>query len=179
MSLTEFNYNQYYQSVDFSIWFKNMNNKKDRGPGVFFPPPLVFIVAVIVGYLFESIYPLVKLNSYFWLLLGSTGIILCIGILGYALISFVKAKTHIEPWQPANQLLTTGLYSYSRNPIYLTFFIFTVCLGLILSNLWIIIMAIPALWVIKTYVVAKEEAYLETTFLDKYITYKRKVRRWL
>ena len=94
-------------------------------------------------------------------------------------MSFIKAKTHIEPWQPASQLITTGLYRYSRNPIYLTFFIFTLCLGLILSKLWIMLMAIPALWVMNTYVIAKEEAYLEATFLDKYTKYKREVRRWL
>ena len=179
MCLTVFKHNPYYQAVSIITWFKYMNKTKDRGPGVTFPPPLVFIAAMIIGYVFESFYPLAKLNSYFWLLLGSTGIILCIGVLGYAIMSFLKAKTHIEPWQPTSQLITTGLYRYSRNPIYLTFFVLTICLGLILSNLWIIIMAIPAVWVINTYVIAKEEAYLEVIFLDKYIKYKREVRRWL
>ena len=179
MCLTVFKHNPYYQSVCIFTWFKYMKNTKDRGPGVFIPPPLIFIAAVLIGYLMDAIYPLAKLNSYFWLLLGSTGIILCIGVLGYALMSFIKAKTHIEPWQPASQLITTGLYRYSRNPIYLTFFIFTLCLGLVLSKLWIILMGIPALWVMNTYVIAKEEAYLEATFLDKYIKYKREVRRWI
>ncbi len=177
--LTDFVDCQYYRPVEAVFWLNRMNTIKDRGPGVCLPPPIIFIVAMGLGYLFERLYPLAKLNSYFWLLIGSTGIILCVGVLGYAAFTFKNARTHIEPWRPATSLITTGLYSISRNPIYLTFIIFNVCLGLVLSNLWIVIFTVPAIWILKTYVISKEEAYLEATFLDKYITYKRKVRRWL
>jgi len=150
-----------------------------RGPNVKFPPPLVFIAAILLGYFMDASSPLVQTNSYFLILLGYTGVIICIGVLTYGLYSFFKARTHIEPWQPASHLITTGLYRYSRNPLYLAFFVFTICLGLVLSNYWIVLWAFPALYFIKINVVQKEEAYLERKFMDKYITYKRQVRRWL
>ena len=134
---------------------------------------------MLIGYLMDASSPLVQSNSYLLLLIGYTGIIICAGVLAFGLFSFFKAKTHIEPWQPASHLITTGLYSYSRNPLYLAFFVFTICLGLVLSNYWMIVWAFPALYVVHIKVVLKEEAYLERKFMDKYITYKRQVRRWL
>jgi protein-S-isoprenylcysteine O-methyltransferase Ste14 len=156
-----------------------MITQDKHGPGVYFPPPLVFLIAIALGYWLESLYSLMSLDSYFWILIGSTGIILCIGVLLYGLYSFFKAKTHIEPWQPASHLITTGLYRYSRNPLYLTFFVFTLCLGMVLSNTWMMLLAFPAIWIIKITVITKEEAYLEAKFSDKYIKYKRQVSRWL
>ena len=179
ISLTVLMYKQYYE-IQQTVWCKtSMQNSKDRGPGVLFPPPLVFVIAIILGYFFDRIFTIVTLNSYLWVLLGSTGIVLSVGVLCYALYSYIKAKTHIEPWQPANHLITTGLYQFSRNPIYLTFFVLTVSIGLLLGKFWIILLAIPALAVIQTYVIKREEAYLAKVFADKYIKYQRSVNRWL
>lgn len=148
-----------------------------RGPNVKFPPPFVFLAAIGIGYLMGDSSS--QTDAYLLLLIGYTGILLCAGVLATALFAFFKAKTHIEPWQPASTLITTGLYKYSRNPIYLSLFVMTICIGLVLSNYWIIVWAIPALFFIQIKVVVKEEAYLEKKFMDKYITYKRQVRRWL
>ena len=148
-----------------------------RGPNVKFPPPIVFLAAIGLGYFMGDSSS--QTDAYFLLLIGYTGIILCTGVLAYALFSFFKAKTHVEPWQPSSKLVTTGLYKYSRNPMYLSLFIVTICIGLVLSNYWIILWAFPALLFIQMKVVVKEEAYLEKKFMDKYIRYKRQVRRWL
>lgn len=150
-----------------------------RGPGVNFPPPFVFIAAIVLGYFMDASSPLVQTNSYFLMLVGYTGIIVCTGVLIIGLLSFFKAKTHVEPWQPASTLITTGLYKYSRNPLYLALFVATICIGLVLSNYWIVVWAVPAIYFIRIKVIAKEEAYLERKFMDKYISYKRQVGRWL
>ena len=156
-----------------------MNPNDKHGPGVYFPPPLIFLIAIGLAYWLDSWIQLLDFGNYFWVLVGSTGIVLCIGALGYGLFSFLKARTHVEPWQPSSHLITTGLYRYSRNPLYLTFFVFTICLGLVLSNAWMIVLACPALWIIKKAVIEKEEAYLEDKFKDAYIKYTRQVNRWL
>ena len=155
-----------------------MSNNKN-GPGVKFPPPLVFIIAIFLGYWLNNYIVLITLDSYFWLLIGSTGVIVSSGVLIYGLFSFFKARTNVELWKPDSQLITTGLYRYSRNPLYLAFFVFTLSLGLLVANFWIILFAFPALWVIKNAVILKEEKCLEENFADKYIKYKREVNRWL
>ncbi len=149
------------------------------GPNVKFPPPMVFLTAMALGYFMDASSPLVETNSYLLTMIGFTGIVVCVGVLTYGLYSFYKAKTHIEPWQPSSHLITSGLYQYSRNPLYLAFFVFTICLGLVLSNYWMVLLAFPAIYFVQIKIVLKEEAYLERKFMDKYITYKRQVRRWL
>ena len=179
ISLTVLMYKQYYE-IQQTVWCKtSMQNNEDRGPGVFFPPPLVFIIAIILGYLLEKLISPVTLHSYLWVLLGSTGIIISVAVLCYALFSYIKAKTHIQPWRPTTHLITTGLYKYSRNPIYLSFFVLTVSIGLVLSTFWITLLAVLSAWVIQTYVIKREEAYLEQVFSDDYIEYQRRVNRWL
>jgi protein-S-isoprenylcysteine O-methyltransferase Ste14 len=53
-----------------------------------------------------------------------------------ALISFIKAKTTINPRSPQNthQLVTTGLYHFSRNPMYLSLFCLLLGCGIWLDN---------------------------------------------
>ena len=93
-------------------------------------------------------------------------------------LRFRKARTHIEPWKPSTALVTSGLFSFSRNPIYLAFCIITVGVGLLVNSLWVVISALPVAVLIQELVIRKEAAYLENQFGDEYLEYKNRVRRW-
>ena len=47
------------------------------------------------------------------------------------------------------------------------------------DSIWILVMTIPAVAITHTFVVLKEEEYLERKFVDTYRQYKSSVRRWL
>ncbi|MGH1461439.1 MAG: methyltransferase family protein [Neptuniibacter sp.] len=96
-----------------------------------------------------------------------------------AALQFFKAKTHIEPWRPAQSLILSGLFRYSRNPIYLAFILFTLGLGISLNSLWVMLSTIPATWVLQRFVILKEERYLTAKFGKQYLEYCERVRRWL
>jgi protein-S-isoprenylcysteine O-methyltransferase Ste14 len=151
----------------------------DKGPGVKVPPPLICLFMITAGYWLNFYYPVViSLPEFFFFI----GLFLILGAVFFALIAvyqFWRAKTHIEPWKPASSLMLDGVFAYSRNPIYLSFIIVTLGIGLFFSNIWILFSTGPLLIALYLLVVKKEELYLERVFGDQYVDYKKRVRRWL
>jgi protein-S-isoprenylcysteine O-methyltransferase Ste14 len=80
---------------------------------------------------------------------------------------------------PTTAIVESGPYRFSRNPIYLAMFIGLVGLAFAFDNLWILIALVPFALVIRYGVVAREEAYLERKFGNRYGGYRSRVRRWL
>jgi len=80
---------------------------------------------------------------------------------------------------PTATIIDTGLFAFSRNPIYAGAFIATVGVAVIYNMLWILATLVPFCLVIRYGVVAREEAYLERRFGDAYLAYKARVRRWI
>lgn len=87
----------------------------------------------------------------------------------------IKAK--IDNNIKNNQLVTTGIYSYVRNPIYSAFMIG--CTGAIIcaNNLWLLILPI-FYWIGMTLLMkATEEKWLKELYGEQYIKYCKKVNR--
>ena len=153
--------------------------KDKKGAAVKFPPPLIFIIGMIIGYAINYRFPVTLGESEYINLFGKLLITVAITVLGYALYLFFKAKTEIEPWKPTSSIISTGLFAYSRNPIYTAFCITTVGLGLVFNNMWMLISFIPSAVFVYHIAIKKEERYLESKFGNEYINYKQKVRRWI
>ena len=81
--------------------------------------------------------------------------------------------------QPARVLVTTGIYRWTRNPIYLGFLLVYGGIGVATQSPWVLILTLPLAITVRYGVVAREEAYLERRFGDAYLDYKPRVRRWL
>ena len=96
-----------------------------------------------------------------------------------ALLAFRKARTTLNPHGSVNQVVTSGIYRFTRNPIYLGFFLMIIGLPLNYGNYWGILFAPLFVFTLNRLVIEKEEAYLEKKFGDAYVSYKSRVRRWL
>ena len=92
---------------------------------------------------------------------------------------FIKAKTGVVPFSESTILITEGFYKYTRNPMYVGMNSFLLGLMLILKNPLNIIFLIIFFFIVRNMFVLKEEVQMEETFGEDYLTYKRKVRRWL
>ncbi len=150
-----------------------------KGPSVKFPPPLIFLFLMIAAYGVHIIHPvdMASLPT-----LKYTGLLIV--VLGFTVIilisrSFKRANTSIEPWKPTTAIISNGVYTYSRNPIYLALCLITIGMGFFLNSLWVLLSVIPAAVLVYYIAIKKEEAYLEKKFGDEYLQYKNKVRRWL
>jgi protein-S-isoprenylcysteine O-methyltransferase Ste14 len=92
--------------------------------------------------------------------------------------SFLRAATPVPTNQPTHVLVTTGIHSWTRNPIYLGMFLVYGGIGIAARSPWTLILTLPLAVTIR-YGVAREEVYLERRFGDAYREYKARVRRWL
>ncbi len=71
-----------------------------------------------------------------------------------------------------------GLYQYSRNPMYVGFYLFTLASMLLTSNLYIFALGIYSL-VVYHLIVLAEEAFLKNRFGKDYEEYCLRVRRYI
>lgn len=121
--------------------------------------------------------PISYSNALWWpgVLLFAAALLLAL----ITLLQFFRAKTHVEPWQPTTTIIQSGVYRYSRNPIYLAFCLATAACGLLLNSWWTIAAVLPLAYLLQVLVIRKEEAYLEARFGESYLDFKHQVRRWL
>jgi len=143
------------------------------------PPPLIYLAAVVAAIGVGAFLPLPLPDS---VGLGSLGGALVVIALVIALWGFREFRHHrnpLPPNRPVSELMTGGPFRFSRNPLYLALGLLQAGLGLISRNAWILVALVPALLVVRYYVIAREEAYLTRQFGMLYRDYQARVRRWL
>lgn len=91
----------------------------------------------------------------------------------------VRGRGTLAPWDPPQALVRTGLYRYSRNPMYVGVLIVLAgwALAWPVTRLWIYAGAIAVLFHLR--IVFGEEPWLAETFGDEWHVYKRAAPRWL
>lgn len=98
-----------------------------------------------------------------------------------AIVPLITAKTTINPMRPerASTLITSGIYRYSRNPIYLADALLMTALAIWLGNIYNCLILLLFLWSMQRFQIAAEEHALTQLFGERYTTYCSNVRRWL
>ncbi|HWQ69571.1 MAG TPA: isoprenylcysteine carboxylmethyltransferase family protein [Patescibacteria group bacterium] len=107
--------------------------------------------------------------------------ILITGVIGLAaaIRTLWRAHTPINPYKATTAVVTGGLFRFSRNPIYVSDTLIYVGLSLALNAWWALALTPVVVWIMQVGVIVREEEYLERTFGEDYLRYKRQVRRWL
>ncbi len=150
-----------------------------RGAGVRFPPPLILLFCLLGGIGLHYQLPLSVGFVFPRNLSGLVFVIAALVVLAQCALAFRKATTAIEPWKPTTSMIYNGCYTYSRNPIYLSFCLLLFGIGITADSLWILLSTVPCAVAIHYVAIVREEAYLEQKFGKDYLEYKKKVRRWL
>lgn len=157
-----------------------MEDEKDS-PGVRIPPPTFFIIAFVLAWIFQRVIPVSKdfFRSDAADTIGYSLILLSLLFGIPALAQFIRTRNTPITYKPSTSLQTTGLFAFSRNPMYIGLFLFYAGVSLIAGNWWNFLL-IPALFiVVQEYIIKHEEKYLERKFGQQYSDYRKKVRRWL
>ena len=92
---------------------------------------------------------------------------------------FKQQQTEINTFKQPQKLVTTGLFRYSRNPIYLGFSLALFGVAIVLGNIIALDGFLAFIIAANLWYIPFEEAEMEKQFGEAYITYKKKVRRWL
>lgn len=148
--------------------------------GLRLPPPLLYLAALVIGWLLQWLFPVSMLPP--GLLAPAAGVVvLALGIvlLFSAVSAMRRAGTSPNPSQPTKAMVTTGVFGYTRNPIYLGFTL--ICLGIAIAanNVWVLLPLVVALVFMTRMVIPREEHYLGQKFGSAYTDYVARVRRWL
>lgn len=80
---------------------------------------------------------------------------------------------------PTESLVSDGVYGVSRNPVYVSFLVMVVGLGLTLNAVAVVAAAVPLFAVLNWYTIPREERYLRRTLGTEYEKYVSRVRRWV
>ncbi|MEW6170637.1 MAG: isoprenylcysteine carboxylmethyltransferase family protein [Candidatus Omnitrophota bacterium] len=79
----------------------------------------------------------------------------------------------------ADDLVTSGIYSHVRNPMYIGNFLILLGIGIIYGSIWIYLFVIPFFSFVYFSIIVTEENYLKNHFGEKYIEYTRQVSRFI
>ena len=145
------------------------------------PPPVYAIGIGLLMWLANQYIPIAHWIPTPWNQLGIAIIVIALSFDLWSLWLFFKSRTTPNPMKPANtnSLVISGLYKFSRNPMYVG--LLTVLLGyaIWLGSLTPFLLLPLFVYVITIMQIIPEEAVLEKKFGQEYLDYKSRVKRWL
>lgn len=113
------------------------------------------------------------------LIVGIALILTGIGLIVSARREFARYGQPTDPGQPTSQVIQTGLFALSRNPLYLASVIVFLGITFTLNNLWTLVMLLLSIILCHYILIIPEEQYLTAKFGQEYEEYVASVRRWL
>lgn len=142
-------------------------------------PPYFLVICIVLMFVFHYALPYKGIvpNPYNFL-----GIVLIIiGLLMARNIrkTFSKVDTEIHTFKKPRQIVVSGLFRYSRNPIYLSFVFVLIGLNIILGTVTPFVMVMIFILVTHYWYIPFEEKNMLEQFGADYETYRKNVRRWI
>ena len=148
-----------------------MNNK--------IPPPIVTFICGIAIYLSKTFF-----NQFFNYNNNTISLFLLIlGLLVFisAVKSFRKHKTTVNPLEPrkASSLVTTGIFKFSRNPMYLGMLMILLSISFRFDLIGGIIISLFFYFFITKFQIIPEEVAMNELFGNEFVDYEKKTKRWI
>lgn len=144
---------------------------------LYIPPTLVAYSIIIMTILYFYL-PQLNLIRFPYNLIG-----LVIAFLGFMLMGksrdlFSKHNTTLKI-EKSNHMITEGVFSKTRNPMYLGMAILILGFSIFSANLIALFLPFIFLIIIRLLYISKEEQLMSEKFGQDYLAYKTKVRRWI
>lgn len=146
-----------------------------------FPPIFQILFGGLISWGIASLFPQAAISipilNYVGFGLGALGAVILIA----SVFKFSQEKTTINPLDPdrASELVVSGLYRFTRNPMYLGLALILLGYTLYLQNLAALAGPMVFLFTMTYLQIKREEAALSKNFGQQYDDYRQQVRRWL
>ncbi|MGZ3938791.1 MAG: methyltransferase family protein [Flavisolibacter sp.] len=156
-----------------------MNTTKH--PGIYIPPPLIYVAFFLLSFLLQRAIHLDNsaLHATPGKIVGTLLLVVYFLLFITSMHKFLITKNTLVTIRPARSLETSGIYSLSRNPMYLSLVCLYGGLAILFGNWWTLVLLPVLILVVQLYVIRREEQYLEQAFGPEYQQYKGRVRRWI
>ena len=145
------------------------------------PPPVVGLIVAGGMWIVAHLPPVLQLPTLVRLpvavVLGAIGVAVAIS----GVMSFRRAQTTVSPLKPETSaaLVSTGVYSFTRNPMYLGMALALFAWAVYLSSIWSLLGPVLFALYITRFQIVPEERVLDRLFGAPFAAYKKRVRRWL
>jgi len=149
------------------------------GPVIQGNPLKIFVYLLVISYVVGEFiipkYPIIYLFN----MIGLIGLIVSLIFFYSGFNLFKSYKEDPNPASDTNRLIKTGIFAYTRNPIYLAFVLFNFSMFLVFENVMYLLSSLGLFIWINNYVIKAEEEYLKNKFGDEFVRYCGAVKRWL
>ena len=149
------------------------------GPKIKGNPLLVSVYLLVICYVIgEFVIPKYSL-LYPINLIGILGLVISLVFFFSGFNIFKSYAENPVPTSSSERLIKTGVFAYTRNPIYLSLVLFHLSMFLVFENVMYLLSAVGQTIWIHNYIIKFEEEYLLGKFRDEYQQYMNAVSRWL
>lgn len=136
----------------------------------------MILISLMVEFLFPTNLPI---NNVLSIVIGISLFFISWTIIFITKYQFKKHNQKSGPNNETTKIIKAGIFSHTRNPIYLGVIFLLPALGFIINSIWLILAIIPVYYLIHFLLILPEEKYLEDRFGDEYRDYADRVRRWI
>jgi protein-S-isoprenylcysteine O-methyltransferase Ste14 len=145
------------------------------------PPPAVALLVGVAMWWVARQLPAVELTGQ--LRVAITVVCAAFGVIValLALWAFRQAKTTVNPVTPekASSVVTSGIFGYTRNPMYVGLTAFLAGWAVWLSVPWVFLGPVALMLYLTRFQIIPEERVMSSKFGRNYDDYRKRVRRWL
>ena len=143
------------------------------------PPPILALIMIVIIYL--SSLTVETFTFSYQTVLGVLVVAIGLGCAVPSFRLFAKNKTTISPFTPSETtaLVTSGMYRYSRNPMYLGLVLLTIAATIFFGTWLGIVIVVAFIFLLNLLQIIPEEEALLDIFGEEYVEYKKKARRWI
>ncbi len=143
------------------------------------PPPTIFILSFITGITFDIFLNRNFEPSTFQLISGSIVIFSGLMINYFSFREIKNGGTTFNPYSESTELVTSGIYKYSRNPAYFGLAVIHSGFFIIYNSFFVFLSLLFSIIITNYFVIKREEIKMLNTFGSEYDNFRKKVRRWI
>jgi protein-S-isoprenylcysteine O-methyltransferase Ste14 len=155
-----------------------MGEEQDN-PGGWLPPPLTYLLTLLLGLVLDRRLHVPFLPHRVARVLGLPLVGGGMALTTWFIRTMRGADTTLDGNTSVSSLVQDGPFRYSRNPGYLSLAMIYTGASILRNALWAILFLPLLVLVTQRELIEREERYLERTFGEEYLAYKRRVRRWV
>lgn len=144
------------------------------------PPVAWVLISIATGYALSLAPGLSTLPTFDGRVVAIVALVAAIGLIAAAVLQFRAAKTQFMPTSESNNALVSGgVFSFTRNPMYLGMVLVCLAAALWFGRLPMLFAPIAMFAIINTAFIPFEEEKMRRQFGETFDAYCKRVRRWI